>query len=49
MSEIEHRCGLQMSGPGPALPPGISPQTAQDFRSAAINAGAGQTVYQDSV
>ena len=34
----------EMSGPGPALPPGVTPQTAQDFRSAAINAGAGQRV-----
>ncbi len=34
----------EMSGPGPALPPGVTPQTAQDFRSAAIAAGAGQTV-----
>ena len=34
----------EMSGPGPALPPGVTPQAAQDFRSAAINAGAGQRV-----
>jgi len=37
-----------LSGPsGPALPPGVianTPQTAQDFRSAAIAAGAGQNV-----
>jgi hypothetical protein len=29
---------------GPALAPGVTPKTAQDFRSAAINAGAGQNV-----
>jgi hypothetical protein len=29
---------------GPALAPGVTPQTAQDFRSAAIAAGAGQRV-----
>jgi len=28
----------------PALPPGVTPQTALDFRAAAINAGAGQRV-----
>ena len=33
-----------MSGPGPALPPGVTPKTARDFRSAAIAAGAGQRV-----
>jgi hypothetical protein len=34
----------QFTGSGPALPPGVTPQTALDFRSAAINAGAGQVV-----
>jgi len=34
----------QFTGSGPALPPGVTPQTALDFRSAAIAAGAGQTV-----
>ena len=29
---------------GPALAPGVTPQTAQDFRSAAIASGAGQRV-----
>lgn len=29
---------------GPALPPGVTPKTAQDFRNAAIVAGAGQRV-----
>ena len=28
----------------PALPPGVTPQGALDFRAAAINAGAGQRV-----
>ena len=34
----------QFTGSGPALPPGVTPQTALDFRAAAINAGAGQRV-----
>jgi hypothetical protein len=34
----------EMSGPGPSLPPGVTSQTAKDFRSAAIAAGAGQRV-----
>jgi hypothetical protein len=29
---------------GPALPPGVTPKSAQDFRDAFINAGAGQRV-----
>ena len=29
---------------GPSLPPGVTPETARDFRSAAIAAGAGQRV-----
>jgi hypothetical protein len=33
-----------MSGSGPSLPPGVTSQTAKDFRSAAIAAGAGQRV-----
>jgi hypothetical protein len=34
----------EMSGSGPSLPPGVTSQTARDFRSAAIAAGAGQRV-----
>ena len=34
----------EMSGSGPSLPPGVTSQTAKDFRSAAIAAGAGQRV-----
>jgi hypothetical protein len=34
----------EMSGPGPALPPGVTPQTAQDFRNEFIAAGGGQRV-----
>jgi len=34
----------QFAGSGPALPPGVTPQGALDFRAAAINAGAGQRV-----
>jgi hypothetical protein len=34
----------QFTGSGPALPPGVTPQGALDFRAAAINAGAGQRV-----
>jgi len=34
----------QFTGSGPALPPGVTPKTALDFRAAVINAGAGQRV-----
>jgi hypothetical protein len=34
----------EFAGSGPALPPGVTPQDALDFRAAAINAGAGQRV-----
>ena len=34
----------QFAGSGPALPPGVTPKGALDFRAAAINAGAGQRV-----
>ena len=35
---------FQRGSTGPALPPGVTPKSAQDFRNAAIVAGAGQRV-----
>jgi hypothetical protein len=40
----EVQAEFQRGSTGPALAPGVTPETARDFRSAAIAAGAGQRV-----